>query len=223
MMAKRPDDRYVSMVDVIADLEQVERRPGAHAGVNTRHADSAGDETVTAVGHLAPERRARWRLPQGIEPPAPSVAPAPSSKPSTASLLRSLSLTQRLGLRAEYASLPRVRTNGARPRPRRRLWQFFAACGASALLMVAGLVYAARAERSGSIALKVYPPSASVEILDAASRVKQRHAADGEVTLRAAPGEYRVRVTKHGFLPYQRQFILEPGGRTQIYAVLQRR
>jgi serine/threonine protein kinase len=222
MMAKKPEDRYFSMFDVIADLERIEAPSGSPRGVVTLNADFSGEETVTAVGRPAGDRRARWRMPEGGVT-APEVVEEPASKPSTLSVLRSLSSTQREDLLAEYAALPRVRKREMHRRPQRRLRQFFAACGASAILMGAGLVSASRAERAGSIAVEVYPPSALVEVFETAPDAELRRATVGELTLRAAPGEYQVRVTKDGFVPYCRSLRLEPGGRAQVYAVLRRR
>jgi hypothetical protein len=222
MMAKRPEDRYFSLFDVIADLERIEASPAAHGGIATRNAASLGEETVTALGYPSAGSRARWRMPEGDEP-APGVVNGPASKPSTLSVLRSLSSTQREDLLAEYAALPRLGKREMRRRSQRRIRQFFAACGASAILMGAGLVSASRAERAGSIAVEVYPPSALVEIFDAARDVELRRTTAGELTLRAAPGDYQVRVTKAGFVPYYRALRVEPGGRAEVYAVLRRR
>ncbi|MBW3596562.1 MAG: serine/threonine protein kinase [Planctomycetes bacterium] len=237
MMAKNIEHRYASLRAVIGDLELAPLPAAAAASRPTADKASPVSDTVTAIASspLAPVRRSRWRTEDDeatlaavpaaaiAGPPLAVVArvwPAASEMPRERELPASSVPPQQPCIPVETAAPAPVNV-----RPRRRTRNSLSAgvaCVAASIAIAAGLGLAARLDRGGSVSLEVYPGDALVEVFDESSVLELRQLAADEVNFHAAPGLYRLRITKQGFAPYIRDFALESGGRTTIRAILER-
>ena len=195
MVAKSIEDRYQTMSQVVADLEQC----GSGQPESLSIQQPAGTEfDNSALTFLRDIPALTTQKPQG-KPTGP------------------LSLWERVRVRAGRNKLILAAAAAA---GRKKLILGAAGAAVLGIVILAAVVLKLRT-KEGTLLVEVDQPDATVQVLSEEGKVEiSRPGEKGTLTIAVDPGRHRLKVTKDGFQFYVKDFQVEPGGKRTIRATL---
>ncbi len=215
-MAKRPEDRYATMADFAAALNEYLKRTSQHA---------AAVEATAVVGSETPQAEAAPDTPpdQCLDRELPEVAPPslPPSPPPSIGGAPSVRLTPRGPRHA------RARDRVSVLQKLVPLWKQgryrLAALAALPLLalLLWGVIVTLRTPE-GTLIVEIDDSEATVQVLSEEGQVLvERKGEKGKLTIGVVPGKRRLQVEKDGMILFSRDVTIASGGKETIRARLE--
>ncbi|NLS93871.1 MAG: SUMF1/EgtB/PvdO family nonheme iron enzyme [Planctomycetaceae bacterium] len=200
MLAKRPEDRQVSMAQVIEELS-VCRGSGQelHETASIAVGPTGGGPTITS-GRDIPREVAEVPL---TPPPIPPSSDSGKSAPGD-------------WLKQKLPELPTVfRSTATRSRKRDFIWTGSIAAGTLLVVLLAALMM--RLPSRATLTVDVSEPDATIQVLDAEGQeILTRQSATEPVSFPLPPGTHQLRIEKPGFEVLSRRFQLEARAKESV-------
>lgn len=203
MVAKRVEDRYQSMTELIADLARCDVREEPLA--DTLVTDGSGTDSgltdfLKEVSLAPPTRRSSGKA--ATQVPKTAAATVPGSKPGSQTDRR----------------VKQVRNLWSDARKRRTI--LLRAGIAGAALVLCAILYGVL-NQAGTLVVSVNEPDAIVQVLDLKGQVEAtRKAEKGSVSLSVVPGRHHLKVAKEGFGLFTMEFEIKSGRNLPVKARL---
>ena len=196
-LAKRPEDRQQTMTELIGELE----------GCMAQMSLETSADPYAATASL-------------IAPPAHSEDDDFFQALGESVMNHPVELTERLMAPSLVPPIVAV------PRPRSWMEEYRTLLIGLGLVGVFGLfllgIMVALRTPEGTLVVEVNEPGAKVQVLDAEGKIEVEQTAAGEVlTFSLLPGKRQIRVEKHGFEFFTREFTLEKRGEVVVNARLE--
>ena len=214
-MSKQPEDRYATMGDFAAALNEYLKRTSQHAaaivapplvGSDTPQAEAAADTPLDRGS----DRELPEVAPPSLPPPAP---PNVGGAPSVRLLPR--------GPRHARARDPVPVLQKLAPLWKQGKYRFAALAALPLLALLLWGVIATLRTSEGTLIVEIDDPEATVQVLSEEGKVLvERKGEKGKLTIGVDPGKRRLRVEKDGLVLFSQDFAIASGGKETIRARL---